>query len=219
MEENPQKCLYGVHPVLEAVNSGRKIEKVLFRQGMEGQQFRELMQAVQEKGIPFQFVPVERLNKVSKGGVHQGVAAYVEQFGQVSIEEMVNNAFAIHKDPVLVILDGVSDVRNFGAIARTLECAGGSGCLTTKRKEIAFLKSFVYPETYRNCVSGGHSGGLSSGKNTAVNTAQYYDRHQKRRQSADSPGDKLFSLLLNSFNGIQFKREIVFPHQIEIQKR
>lgn len=129
MEENPQKCLYGVHPVLEAVNSGRKIEKVLFRQGMEGQQFRELMQAVQEKGIPFQFVPVERLNKVSKGGVHQGVAAYVEQFGQVSIEEMVNNAFAIHKDPVLVILDGVSDVRNFGAIARTLECAGGSGII------------------------------------------------------------------------------------------
>lgn len=128
MEENTQNHLYGMHPVLEAVRSGRKIEKVLMRQGMEGAQFRELHDLLREKGIPVQFVPAERLNRIERGA-HQGVIAYLPQLDTVSLEEMVNNAFASHDAPILVILDGVSDVRNFGAVARTLECAGGSGLI------------------------------------------------------------------------------------------
>lgn len=128
MEENRQQYLFGMHPVLEAVKSGKKFDKVLLKQGLEGPQFRELLDLLNEKKINFQFVPVERLNRMVRGA-HQGVIAYISQIDYVTIEELVNNALAVKEDPVFIILDGVSDVRNMGAIARSLECAGGSGII------------------------------------------------------------------------------------------
>ena len=129
MEENTNLCLYGMHPVLEAVRSGKNIDKVLLKQGLEGPQYRELAELLKEKKIPMQFVPAEKLAKISRGGAHQGVAAFVAAIDTVSLEQMTDNAFAMHEAPIFVILDGVSDVRNLGAIARTLECAGGSGII------------------------------------------------------------------------------------------
>lgn len=129
MEERMQNYLYGMHPVIEAVRSGKTIEKVLLKQGLEGPQYRELMEVLKGKGIPVQFVPAERLARIARGGAHQGVAAYVSQLEAVSVEDLVNNALAQHDAPIFMILDGVSDVRNLGAIARTLECAGGSGII------------------------------------------------------------------------------------------
>jgi len=121
--------LFGMHPVLEAVKAGRKFDKVLIKQGLEGPQFRELMSLLQEKEITYQFVPAERLNR-SVRGAHQGVIAYISQIEYVDLEELVNNALATGNNaPLLVMLDGVSDVRNLGAIARTLECAGGKGII------------------------------------------------------------------------------------------
>ena len=122
-------CLYGMHPVLEAVRSGKNIDKVLLKQGLEGPQYRELAELLKEKKIPVQFVPAEKLSKISRGGAHQGVAAFVAAMDTVSLEQMTDNAFALHETPIFVILDGVSDVRNLGAIARTLECAGGCGII------------------------------------------------------------------------------------------
>ena len=86
------------------------------------------MTLINEKEIPYQWVPVERLNR-SVRGAHQGVIAYLTQIDYVDIETLVNNALALSDSPLLVILDGVSDVRNLGAIARTLECAGGQGII------------------------------------------------------------------------------------------
>ena len=129
MEERMQNYLYGMHPEIEAVRSGKTIEKVLLKQGLEGPQYRELMEVLKGKGIPVQFVPAERLARIARGGAHQGVAAYVSQLEAVSVEDLVNNALAQHDAPIFMILDGVSDVRNLGAIARTLECAGGSGII------------------------------------------------------------------------------------------
>ena len=93
--------LYGMHPVLEAVLSGRQIEKVLLRQGLEGQQF----------------------------GRNQGVVAYLPQIDYIPLEEMVEMAFQKAPAPIFVLLDGVSDVRNLGAVARTAECAGAGGII------------------------------------------------------------------------------------------
>ena len=98
------------------------------KQGLEGPQFRELLDLLNEKQISYQFVPIERLNRAVRGS-HQGVIAYISQIEYVSIEELVNNALATSDAPVFVILDGVSDVRNLGAIARSLECAGGKGII------------------------------------------------------------------------------------------
>ena len=117
-----------MHPVIEALKAGRRFDKVLLKTGLEGSQFKELMTLINEKEIPYQWVPVERLNR-SVRGAHQGVIAYLTQIDYVDIETLVNNALALSDSPLLVILDGVSDVRNLGAIARTLECAGGQGII------------------------------------------------------------------------------------------
>ena len=128
MEEKKMQYLFGMHPVLEAVKAGKKFDKVLLKQGLEGPQFRELMELLKVNEIPFQFVPGERLNRAVRGS-HQGVLAYISQIEYVEIEQLVNNALGVSENPLLVILDGVSDVRNLGAIARSLECAGGQGVI------------------------------------------------------------------------------------------
>ncbi len=128
MEEDKMQFLYGIHPVMEAVKAGRRFDKVLLKQGLEGQQFRELYGLLGEKNIPYQFVPIDKLNRAVRGA-HQGVVAYISQIDYVGLEDMVNNALAKTASPILVILDGVSDVRNLGAIARTLECVGGNGII------------------------------------------------------------------------------------------
>ena len=120
--------LYGIHPVMEAVKAGRKFDKVLLKQGMEGQQFRELYGLLAENDIPYQFVPIDRLNRAVRGA-HQGVVAYISQIDYVELEDMVNTALSVSEAPILVILDGVSDVRNLGAISRTLECVSGQGII------------------------------------------------------------------------------------------
>ncbi len=128
MEESKTQYLFGMHPVMEAVKTGKKLEKVLFKQGLEGPQFRELMELLKIREIPFQFVPVEKLNR-SVRGAHQGVLAYMSQIDYVDLEQLVNDALGMSENPGLMILDGVSDVRNLGAIARSLECAGGHGII------------------------------------------------------------------------------------------
>lgn len=127
MEEKMQ-YLYGMHPVSEAVRSGRKFDKVLLKKGLEGNQFRELMQVLTEKDIPYQFVPGEVLDRKCRGS-HQGVIALVAQIDYVDIEQFINNALGRTLNPLVMILDGVSDVRNLGAIARSLEVAGGQGII------------------------------------------------------------------------------------------
>jgi len=126
MENNNQYYLYGMHPVTDAVRQGRKFEKILFRKGLEGEQFRTLLDEVTQRGIPYQFVPSEKMNYLVKGA-HQGVIAYLARIDYVPFEEMVENALSHKANPVFLVLDGVSDVRNLGAIARSAECAGIDG--------------------------------------------------------------------------------------------
>lgn len=128
MEEKKMQYLFGFHPVMEAVRAGKAFDKVLLRQGMDGPQYRELMPLLKSAGIPVQFVPVEKLNRAVRGA-HQGVVAYISQIDYVDYDVLINNALARSSSPLIVILDGVSDVRNLGAIARTLECAGGNGII------------------------------------------------------------------------------------------
>lgn len=134
--ENNQYYLYGMHPVTDAVRQGRKFERVLLKKGLEGEQFRALLEALQERDIPYQFVPVEKMNRLVKGA-HQGVIAYLAQIEYVSFEEMVENALSRKANPVFLVLDGVSDVRNLGAIARSAECAGVDGIVVPAKGSAA----------------------------------------------------------------------------------
>ncbi len=126
--EVKKNYLFGIRPVQEAVLAGKEIEKVMFKQGLESPMFRELLSLLESKGIPCSFVPVERLNRVTKGS-HQGVIAVIAKLNYVPLEEMVDRALMTKRAPIFVLLDGVSDVRNLGAIARSAECAGASGII------------------------------------------------------------------------------------------
>lgn len=115
--------IYGHHPVTEAIRADKPVEKVFFQQGERGEVEKEIRHLTKEYGIPLQVVPREKLNKMVKGQ-HQGVVAYLSLVEYVSLEDVVPFVFEQGEVPLLVLLDGVTDVRNFGAIARSAECAG-----------------------------------------------------------------------------------------------
>jgi 23S rRNA (guanosine2251-2'-O)-methyltransferase len=115
--------IYGHHPVVEAIRAGKAVEKLFFQQGVRGELEKEIRQLSKEYGIPLQVVPKEKLNKLA-GGNHQGVAAYLAIIEFQSIEDIVPHIFEQGQIPLFLMLDSVSDVRNFGAICRSAECMG-----------------------------------------------------------------------------------------------
>lgn len=115
--------IYGHHPVVEAIQSGKPVEKVFFQQGVRGELEKEIRQLTKAHDIPLQVVPKEKLNKLVRGN-HQGVAAWLALVDFQKIEEVVPFLFEQGETPLLLLLDGITDVRNFGAICRSALCAG-----------------------------------------------------------------------------------------------
>ncbi|MEI7980882.1 MAG: 23S rRNA (guanosine(2251)-2'-O)-methyltransferase RlmB [Bacteroidota bacterium] len=124
--------IYGIRPAIEAIKSGKELEKIFLQNGLKGEGFRELFNFIRELEIPFQFVPVEKLNRLSRQN-HQGVIAYVSEITYQRIEDLVPYVFEQGRQPLFLILDRITDVRNVGAIARTAECAGVDGLLIPSR--------------------------------------------------------------------------------------
>ena len=125
MHKQPKSNLlvYGLHPTLEALHAHKSIDRILFRKGLYGERFQEIFQYVREEGIPFQYVPNERLNRLTRGN-HQGVICLISPIQYEDITQIVPFLFENGKTPLLLYLDKVTDVRNLGAIARTAVCAG-----------------------------------------------------------------------------------------------
>jgi 23S rRNA (guanosine2251-2'-O)-methyltransferase len=115
--------LFGIRPVIEAIKSGKEIDKILIQQGIRSENYQELMQLIKNHNVPFQFVPPEKLNRVTNKN-HQGIIAYVSPVEFQRAEDIVPAIFDAGEQPLLLILDRITDVRNFGAILRTAECAG-----------------------------------------------------------------------------------------------
>lgn len=115
--------IYGRHPVTEAIRAGKAVEKVFFQQGERGEVEKEIRQLTKEFGIPLQVVPREKLNRMVRGQ-HQGVVAHLALVEYQNLEDVLPFIFEQGQVPLLVMLDGVTDVRNFGAICRSAECAG-----------------------------------------------------------------------------------------------
>ena len=113
----------GIHPIMEAVKAGRAIERVLIKQGLEGELFRELLALLTEKNISMQYVPIEKLNSLTTTH-HQGVAAFLPLIEYADLETVVSDVLQRGEKPLILLLDGLTDVRNFGGIARSAECAG-----------------------------------------------------------------------------------------------
>lgn len=121
--------IYGIHPVREALLGGKKLERILLRKGMDSLAAAQIMNLARQCDVPVQFVPFEKINHMVSNRNHQGVVAILSQLDYVSLEEAVATAQTKGKYPTVLLLDGVSDVRNFGAIARTCECAGAGALI------------------------------------------------------------------------------------------
>lgn len=116
--------IYGLHPVLEALRAGRTLDKIFLHRDESGERTRELREVAQTSGVPVQSVPGEKLERLSRGNNHQGVIAQLAAVPFQPLEGTLLALQEIGEVPLLVMLDGVTDVRNFGAIARSAECLG-----------------------------------------------------------------------------------------------
>lgn len=121
MEEN--NLIFGTRSVIEAVNAGKDIEKILVQKGLSNELYNQLRQALKGQTVPIQFVPPEKLRRITEKN-HQGVIAYLTEITYYDTETLLAEVFEKGKVPLVLLLDRVTDVRNFGAIARSAECAG-----------------------------------------------------------------------------------------------
>lgn len=119
-----ENIIFGIHPVIEALKSGKEIDRILLQSTLGSHEtIRELKKIAREVDIPIQYVPIEKLNKVTFKN-HQGVIAYISEITYQPLQNILPAIFEKAEDPLILILDRITDVRNFGAIARTAECAG-----------------------------------------------------------------------------------------------
>ncbi len=123
MAKYKQECIFGIRAVLEALQQGKEIDKVMLKKGIRGELFQQLFNLVRENNIPFQYVP-EEVFKPFADRNHQGVLAEVSPVPYQELSEVLDSSVAEGKTLFVLILDRVTDVRNFGAIARSAECAG-----------------------------------------------------------------------------------------------
>ena len=119
--------IFGIRPVVEAIEAGREIEKLYIRKGAEGQLMTELRDLCLRHRVRVQEVPVEKLNRLVRGN-HQGVVAQIAAIAYVQLDDILERV-PDDETPLVVVFDGVTDVRNFGASARSAECAGAHGLI------------------------------------------------------------------------------------------
>jgi 23S rRNA (guanosine2251-2'-O)-methyltransferase len=120
--------IYGTRAVLEAVHAGKEIEKIMIQSGLQNDLIKELISAARQKQVPYTFVPQEKLKRLSAKN-HQGVICLLSSVSYADLGNVIDKAYSEGREPFLLILDRVTDVRNFGAIARTAECAGVDGII------------------------------------------------------------------------------------------
>ncbi len=121
-EEN---LIYGKHPLIEALKAGKPFEKILMQNGTSNAEMKEVGALARHAGIPVQYVPHQKLNKVTRNN-HQGMIGFGTLISYYDLQDILMQSYDLNKVPLFLLLDRVTDVRNFGAIARTAECCGAS---------------------------------------------------------------------------------------------
>lgn len=124
--------IFGTRAVMEAIRAGKEIESLLIQKDLQNDLIKELKDTAAEHGVTYVRVPVEKLNRVTRKN-HQGVICFLSPITYASLDNVVNTAFSEGRMPLLLVLDRVTDVRNFGAIARTAECLGADALVIPSR--------------------------------------------------------------------------------------
>lgn len=132
-----EQRIFGVHPVLEALQAGQTMEKILVRKGKQHERIKDIRRIAREEGIPVQEVPDEKLDRLAKQGNHQGVVALAAAADYQELEPLLLQLQESGETPLLLMLDSVTDVRNFGAIARTAEAMGAHALIVPAKGSAA----------------------------------------------------------------------------------
>jgi 23S rRNA (guanosine2251-2'-O)-methyltransferase len=122
------EIIFGTRAVTEAIKSGRQIEKIYIQTALTNDLVKELVHTAKQYKAPYTFIPQEKLNRLSSKN-HQGVICVLSAIEYASLENIIDKAFSEGRDPFFLIVDRVTDVRNFGALARTAECASLDGII------------------------------------------------------------------------------------------
>ncbi len=127
-----ETTVFGIRAIIEAIKSGKTIDKVFLQKGIRNELFQELEHLIRKESISSSYVPIEKLNRLTKGN-HQGAVAQISPIEFHNIDDLVLDVIESGKTPLFLLLDQLSDVRNFGAIVRTAECTGVSGIIIQKK--------------------------------------------------------------------------------------
>lgn len=128
--------IFGIRAVIEAIEAGKEIDKILVKRDLQSDLSKELFDVLRGKGIVVQRVPVEKINRITMKN-HQGVLAFLSAITYERLENIIPMLYEEGKSPFIVVLDGITDVRNFGAIARTCECAGVDAIVIPERGSVS----------------------------------------------------------------------------------
>ena len=131
-EKEVNQMIFGIRAVIEAISSGKDIESLFLQKGISGELISELKTLLRQHDIPSQQVPIEKLNRITQKN-HQGVIAFISPITYQKIEDLIPQIFESGEVPLILLLDGITDVRNFGAIARTAECCGAHAIVVPKK--------------------------------------------------------------------------------------
>ncbi|MGB2225190.1 MAG: 23S rRNA (guanosine(2251)-2'-O)-methyltransferase RlmB [Polaribacter sp.] len=121
--------IFGIRAILEAIENEETLEKVFLQRDLRGSLYNELQHVIRKNNISFSYVPKEKLDRLSKNNNHQGAVAHISQISFHDLEELISKSQDDTTTPLFLLLDQISDVRNFGAIMRTAECCGVSGII------------------------------------------------------------------------------------------
>ena len=131
-----KEMIFGIRAVIEAAEAGKDIDKVLVKRELSGELFKELQEVLRRYEILMQKVPLERIDRITRKN-HQGVIAFTSAVTYQKLEQIVPFLYEQGKNPFIVVLDGITDVRNFGAIARTCEVAGVDAIVIPARGSVS----------------------------------------------------------------------------------
>jgi len=124
--------IFGIRAVIEAIKSEKTLDKVFVQKGLRGELFQQLDQLLRQNSVNVSYVPIEKLNRLTKKN-HQGVVAHISPIEYHELDNLIMNVFESGETPLFLLLDQLSDVRNFGAIIITAECTGVHGIIIQKK--------------------------------------------------------------------------------------
>lgn len=129
MEKEHQ--IFGIRAIIEAIQAGKEVDKVFLQKDAQGELMKDLLKVMKRNNVNFTYVPVEKLNRLTPNN-HQGAVASIAPISFYEIENLVETILEKNNNPLFLVLDQISDARNFGAIIRTAECTGVDGIIVQK---------------------------------------------------------------------------------------